>query len=63
MVDMKVLGYSNFTIEINEISKLQGEWKISFFQVWGQGSKNGSVVHPFSQNAKSSPIFLTKSKN
>ena len=22
------------------------------FLVWGQGSRNGGVVHPFSQNAK-----------
>jgi hypothetical protein len=42
MVDMKVLVYSNFSkkLEKNEISKFYEEWKISPFQVYGQGSKN-----------------------
>ena len=54
MVDMKVQVSSNFSkkiLEKNEISKLHEEWNISSSQVQGQGSKNGSFVHPFSQNA------------
>jgi hypothetical protein len=52
-IDMKVMVYSNFShFFINEIPKPHEEWKISPSQVQGQGSKNRSSVHPFSQNAK-----------
>jgi hypothetical protein len=45
-------------LEKNEISKLHEEWKISPSQVYGQGSKNGSVIHPFSKMPGPSPNFL-----
>jgi hypothetical protein len=60
---MKVLTYSNFSKKNwnkNENSKLHEEWKISSFQVLGQGSKNEGVEHPFSQNAR--PILITPKK-
>jgi hypothetical protein len=59
MVDRKVQVSSNFRkkkMKKNEISKLHEEWKIHHFQA----SKNGGVVHPFSQNVRK--FFITPNK-
>jgi hypothetical protein len=60
MVDMKVpvtFNFGNFFFEKHEISKFHEKWKISPFEVLGQGSKLGSAIHPFSRNAKPIPIL------
>jgi hypothetical protein len=51
--------FSNFFGK-NKISKLHEDWKILPSQVRGKHFKNGSVVNPFSQNAK--PILITPKK-
>jgi hypothetical protein len=45
-------NFREFLLKKNEISKLHEEWKIQYFQVKGQASKNGGVVHLSFQNAK-----------
>ena len=48
-MNRNVLIYSKFSKQIGKIIILQlhEEWKISPSQVQKQGSKNGTVVHPF----------------
>jgi hypothetical protein len=61
-VDMKIKVYSKFSKhKIWKKWNLQALWGMGDFTLPSVASKNGSVVHPFSQNAK--PIFVMQKFN